>query len=185
MLRTLFVGSTMFLLVTSVAIGGSAHKGPKVTAPLKGLTGEEPIREPVIIGSYPSTYRLGPGDSIGFSVYDNGTNRSPCHNLINYGDGTFALGRMAAQVDQAVDRGTYYSFSSDGGTTWSPLSWVEGTRQGWGNIDQFVDAGGVEVTVSHTGLAVGVDAAKGAGAWSLSSTGSIDGTWALPPIRIQ
>lgn len=63
---------------------------------------------------------------------------------------------------------------------------VETGRTGWTSIAQFVDAGGVEAVVSHDfgipDIEVNIDAAKGAGAWSSSTTGS--GSLAWPRVAI-
>lgn len=121
-------------------------------------------------------YTLGPGDSIGYTHYDYGTNGTPNHNVVNYGDGTFSIGRMASlQGGSFPDRGTYYTYYNK--TSWSTWKRVETARRGWGNIGQFVDGGGIEFIVSHVGPILNIDAAKGAGSWTqtvLSSTGS---TW--------
>ncbi|MDH4069938.1 MAG: T9SS type A sorting domain-containing protein [Ignavibacteria bacterium] len=161
-------------LATFSAIGLAGHRGAKV----------QPVDPPELDGAVvgevrgvsPSVWAIGPGDSLGATVSDYGTNGSACHNLINYGDGTLSLGRMAALTSDATDRGTHYSYSADGGATWTPLTWIEGTRQGWGNIAQFPDAGGTEVTVAHSGMAACVDAAKGANVWSCGNNGS-GGVW--------
>jgi len=137
-----------------------------------------PEKGPALIrGVSPGVYAIGPGDSIGQTVSDYATNRSACHNIINFGDNSLSIGRMTAETSDATDRGTYYSYSADGGASWTPLTWIEGTRQGWGNIDQFPMAGGTEVSVAHTGMQVCVDAARGANVWSCTPTGVATDLW--------
>ena len=46
----------------------------------------------------PSIYSIGPGDSLGFTVSDYGSNGSVYHNLINFGDGKFSLGRQTSEI---------------------------------------------------------------------------------------
>jgi hypothetical protein len=169
---------TLVLLTALVSMEGlPGSHGVKVRPVDPPETGEDASGGGVVRGIPPHQYAIGPGDSLGYTVSDYATNRSTCHNLINYGDGAFSLGRMAAAVGDPIDRGTYYSFSNDGGMSWTPLSWAEGTRQGWGNIDQFEDAGGTEVIVSHTGLQVCIDADRGANVWTCSSTGVATDLW--------
>lgn len=173
MFGKIFTTFAVIALVLNVAIAGN-HVGPKAKAPLRN-TGEEPIRMTGAIVP-PVTYSGGPGDSIGFADYDYGTNGSSNRNLINYGDGTLSFGRMASAGSQATDRGSYYKYYD--GTSWT-TGWtrVEAVRRGWGNIDQIADAGGVEVILSHTGMEVNVDAAKGAGVWSSVIAGGTGQLW--------
>ncbi|MBI4535814.1 MAG: exo-alpha-sialidase, partial [Ignavibacteriae bacterium] len=168
------------MIATGLAMSGSPHIGKKAEKRL-AVTGEEVIQtmSPSKY-QYPKTYAIGPGDSIGFTTYDYGSNGGPNHNVINYGDGTFSIGRMAAQTTGTPDRGTWFAHSTTGGTTWPALAKVEAARQGWGNIDQFRSAAGagIEVVVAHAGLAVNVDVAKGAGSWVPGTTASTAGsTW--------
>ncbi|MBI4535295.1 MAG: T9SS type A sorting domain-containing protein [Ignavibacteriae bacterium] len=165
----------------SEAITGNGHRGKKVLPP-RNVTGEE-IIHPINPASYkyPSTHAIGPGDSIGFTTYDYGTNGSANHNVINYGDGALSIGRMAAQQPGITppDRATWFSHSTDRGMTWQPFSRVEWFRTGWSNIDQLRApiAGGIEVTVAHSGLRVNVDVARGAGSWVPATTGSTVGSY--------
>jgi hypothetical protein len=143
----------------SDAIAG--HKGPKSPPPL-AITGDEPV--PVFMGvSPPAPYSRGPGDSIAFTRYDFLSNGSSTRNLVSYGDGTISLGRMGAIVPGHSDRGTFYGCSSDDGITWSPITKIETIRTGWGTIDQFEDAGGACVALSHDATAVTLQAYTDAG----------------------
>jgi len=172
MQRMILFGVCLLMLCPMVFAGTRGARVNKVNPPEAqgAVTGE-------VMSVSPSVYVIGPGDSLGFTVSDYATNGSACHNLINFGDGSLSLGRMMAVTSDATDRGTYYSYSADTGNTWTPLTWVEGTRQGWGNIDQFADAGGAEVTVAHAGIQVCIDAAKGANVWSCAPTGIATDLW--------
>jgi hypothetical protein len=172
------ISSLMILtFLVPAALSAGNHRGPKA-GPRFLVTGEEVLPAASLRGSYPSTYHLGPGDSIGFTTYDFGTNGSAAKNLVNFGDGTLSLGRMASLVlDPAnPDRGSFFSHSQDGGVTWPPLAKVETARRGWTSIDQLAEAGGVEVVVSHDfavfGLEVNLDAARGLGIWSATMVGT-------------
>jgi hypothetical protein len=152
--------------IVSVATAGP-YKAPK-------RVGLEP--SPVTDGNIPPMVSaLGPGDSVGYTLYDYGTNGSAVPVLINYGDGQLSLARMAA-IDAATDtRGSYYKFYD--GAAWSS-SWsrIETVRRGWACIAQIADAGGVEVVSSHV-YEVNVDAGRGANVWSPSFPGCVEGTW--------
>jgi hypothetical protein len=154
-------------LIASVAVAGG-YKAPKK------VMGDEPI--PPLGDGVPGTVSaVGPGDSIGFSFYDYGTNGGACRNLINFGDGQLSFARMAA-VDSATDtRGSYFKFYD--GSSWS-ANWnqVETTRRGWTNIDQIEDAGGVEVVSGHV-WEMNVDAARGADVWSSTVLACVENAW--------
>jgi hypothetical protein len=159
-------------LVASIAMAGSARsKGPQAGA-AKRVTGEEIIPEtPVYGGGYPSTYSGGPGDSIGYTTYDYGTNGSASRNLINYGS-TIALVRMAAHDIGAgtTDRGSWRKCSVTGGNTWpGAMTKVEVLRRGWTNV---ADLGGNQAVVSHTGLEVNTNAATCGTTWTSILSGS-------------
>ena len=173
MLRNTLTMFAAVALLSSVALGGNPHLKNKP----KAFTGDEvlPVQS---FGHPPIPSALGPGDSIGYSWYDFGTNGSANRNLINYGDGTISFARMCA-IDGGTwpSRGSYYKYYD--GTSWS-AGWdprIEAVRRGWTNIDQIVDAGGVEVVVSHLPMEVNVDAAKGAGVWSAVVTATTGGFW--------
>ena len=165
---------TLFGLVLLVSVGafaGGDHKGPKVQA-AKAVIGDEILpAETTIQQSRPATFATGPGDSIGFSTYDYGTNGSANHNIISYGDGTLAVGRMAAHLLGTEDRGTWYTYYD--ATSWKPMTKVESEQRGWSNIAQMTDAMGIEVVVSHIGNEVNVDAARGSGTWTSFITGGL------------
>jgi hypothetical protein len=170
----------VILFATTVAIGGNSHIGRKVQKDLS-VTGGEEIQTMNPSGyPYNQVYAIGPGDSIGFTTYDYGTNGSANHNLINYGDGGVSLGRMAATEPGNGDRGTWYSYSTNRGSTWRPLTKVETARYGWSNIDQFrsTAGSGIELTVAHTGLQVNLDNERGAGSWiSFTTNSTASATW--------
>jgi hypothetical protein len=153
-------------LLASVAAAGT-HKAPK-------RAGFE--TPPVSDGGIPGVVSsLGPGDSLGWTLYDYGTNGSAVPNLINFGDGQISFVRMAA-TDAATDlRGSYFKFFD--GASWS-TAWarLEVERRGWSSIAQIVDAGGVEVVSSHV-YEINVDAGRGANVWSPSFPGCVEGTW--------
>jgi len=163
------------ILCVATGMAASAIKGPRVLS-RAAITGDEILSQKVFSGHYPSTYNLGPGDSIGFTTYDYGTNGSPRRTLVNFGDGTIAMAQMVSTVLDAgtPDRGSWYSYSVDGGMSWPPLAKVEVGRRGWTSIDQFQAAGGVEAVLSHDfgafNMEFNVDAAKGAGVWTSTAT---------------
>ena len=157
------------LLAAAVCSGAAFGGHPKAKGPLY-TTGGEPAtvnaRGPIVLPPIP--YSLGPGDSIGFTVYDYGTNGSTCENLINYRDGVFSSARMASElVDGAVwaDRGSWYTCSTDGGVTWAPRTKMETTRHGWASMAQIADANGTEVVASHVAFEVNVDADRCLNTW--------------------
>ncbi|MDH4071090.1 MAG: hypothetical protein OEV30_11790, partial [Ignavibacteria bacterium] len=154
-------------LIASVAVAGG-YKAPKK------VMGDEPI--PPLGDGVPGTVSaIGPGDSIGFSFYDYGTNGGAVRNLINFGDGEMSFARMAA-VDSATDtRGSYFKYYD--GSSWS-TDWtrVEVLRRGWSSIDQIEDAGGVEVVSGHV-WEMNVDAARGANVWSSTVLACVENTW--------
>jgi len=170
--------AVLLTLVSSLSFGGvQPRPGAKVRP--AGPPEAEPSASSdfVVHRVSPGVYAIGPGDSIGQTLSDYATNRSACHNIINFGDGGLSIGRMTAETSDATDRGTHYSYSADGGASWTPLTWVEGTRQGWGNIDQFPMAGGTEVTAAHAGVQICVDAARGANVWSCTPNGVATDLW--------
>jgi hypothetical protein len=166
---------TMVVFVTTMALAGN----PRLKNQPKALTGDEPVpSELMSSGNPPIIYSLGPGDSIGYSYYDFGTNGSCNRNLINFGDGTLSFAKMVS-IDNSggwPDRGSFFKYFD--GTSWSS-SWthIETSRRGWANIDQFVDFGGVEAVVSHTGMELNVDAAKGANVWTSVVFGGTGQLW--------
>ncbi|MDH4069273.1 MAG: T9SS type A sorting domain-containing protein [Ignavibacteria bacterium] len=167
---------TLILLILSPLNAGS-NRGPAFEA-LPNLNGSEISSMPVYRGNYPSSYSLGAGDSIGFTTYDYGSNGSALKNLVNFGDGAISFARMGATVldPGTADRGTWFSHSTDTGSTWPSFAKVEISRTGWGSIDQFADVGGVEVVASHDfgafAIKTNVDAARGVGIWSEATVGA-------------
>jgi hypothetical protein len=164
--------ATTMMFATAVA-----GQGPKVKT--HRITGGEPANPAVVVGGAPpATFSLGPGDSIGFTYYDYGSNGSANRNLINFGDGQFSFARMCA-VDPisagTATRGSYFKFFD--GTSWS-TDWlrVETVRRGWTNIDQFSDFGGVEGVITHI-TEFNVDAARGANVWTPTVLTCAEGTW--------
>ncbi len=162
-------------LVAAVAFG--QHAGSKAV-PKRIITGDEVLPAGPHV-TPPARPTAAPGDSLSFATYDYGSNGSANHNIINFGDGTIALGRMMAHdmTSGTTTRGSYYGYFD--GTSWSGFgARVESARKGWTNIAQFVDFGGIEMLVSHTGMAVNVDAGKGQASWTSSTTGSVSAnTW--------
>jgi hypothetical protein len=170
MTKNILIVTSAIVVLTIQALGGGRARVLPVAPPeADGLSTPTEIQQ-----INPSVYSIGPGDSIGYTVSDYATNGSACHNIINYADDGIAIGRMGALIADATDRGTYYSYSSDAGATWSPLAWIEGVRRGWGNIEQLELANGTEVTMSHdaatTPMDVCIDADRGLGVWSCNST---------------
>ena len=162
-----FALTVALVLVASLAFSAASRK--KAT-PARFVTGEEIVNDTPMTGAgYPATYNMGPGDSIGYTTYDYGTNGSASRNLINYGT-TIALVRMAAHDLGAgtTDRGSWRKCSVTGGNTWpGAMSKVEVLRRGWTNI---FDLGGREGVVSHTGLEVNTDLTACANAWTSTLT---------------
>jgi hypothetical protein len=154
------------------------HKGPR-TPPALSLTGNEPTR--LTVGSTLSgPYSTGPGDSIGFTRYDFLSNGSSTRNLISYGNGVIAVGRLGAVIPGHSDRGTFYTCSDDDGATWPSLTKIESIRTGWGTIAQIADANGTCVALSHDAAATQLqgytDADRCANLWAGGTT-SITGLW--------
>ncbi len=151
------------------AFGASLPDRMRARAPLKIRPGTHLTQQ---IQTPAAGYNAGvaslwpaPGDSIGYTCYNFATNGSANDNIINFGDGTISIGRMASLTyGQATwpDLATYYTYFN--GMSWSPFTRVESTKAGWGNIDQFIDGGGIEVTVSN-GPMVNIDGSKGAASW--------------------
>jgi len=142
----------------------AAGQGVQPAGPPHSVGIDEQLPPPGLRPSRTVTFRAGPGDSIGFTYYDFGSNGSSMRNLINYGNGTLVFARMSA-VDPATDtRGSYYRFFD--GSTWSP-GWerIEQERRGWTNLAGFDDVPGMEAVLSHFPLEVNVHDQPG-GAWT-------------------
>jgi hypothetical protein len=163
------------LLGASITEAGSAQKIKRINPP-KAITGEEVVQSPNYQApGYPSTYSAGPGDSIGYTTYDYGTNGSSMSNVLNYG-ATLAVGRMAAHDLSAstLDRDSWYTCSLNGGNTFQPMGKVEVVRRGW---SQLVDLSGIAGTVSHTGLEVNRDAALCSRTWTSTTYSNTTHLW--------
>ncbi|MCK6562226.1 T9SS type A sorting domain-containing protein [candidate division KSB1 bacterium] len=133
------------------------------------IRGDEPIPAVQTGRVLHKTNAIGPGAFLMETTYDYGSNGGVLNNLVDYGDGTLAVGRMGATDAAATDRGTYFSYFD--GTTWSPMTKVEQVRRGWSSIAALAD--GRSVTLSHVANEVNIDALKGLGIWTSSITGNI------------
>jgi len=126
-----------------------------------------------------ATLNYGPGTFLMDNGYDYMCNGCSPRNVINYGDGTLAIARMGAKLDNLSDRGSWWSFFD--GSSWSEVTKVEGARTGWTATAIFSD--GRQVVVSHTGNQVNIDALKGFGLWTsyltsyLNVAGVTDHIW--------
>lgn len=121
---------------------------------------------------YHGAKAYGPGVFLMDSGYDYQNNGNMQRNIINYGDGTFAVARMAATDEAVSDRGSYFTYF-DGSSWLLPTTKVETARTGWADTDALAD--GRQVVTSHTGNEVNIDAIKGFGLWIANMTGYIDG----------
>lgn len=124
----------------------------------------------------------GPGRQLMQSFFDYGSNGGVLSNLHDYGDGTLAVGRMAAALPTLIDRATFFSYFNGAG--WSPMARVEQERRGWSSIGALRN--GCSVTVSHGGIEINIDSTKGAGIWrSNFSEGAGLGTVAWPRFAVD
>ena len=165
----LFYFFVALLVVSTAALAGTNKTRAK--GPMNFGYGPAAVAQSAVHSHGEGVTTYGPGDSLGMARYDYGSNGGPEHNIVNFGDGTLAVGRMASvvpgwQTSGYPDRGTYYAYYD--GSKWSAFKKVETARRGWGNIDQFSDGGGVEIILSHVGPEVILDASKGAGSWTSS-----------------
>ncbi|MDZ7267060.1 MAG: T9SS type A sorting domain-containing protein [candidate division KSB1 bacterium] len=144
------------------------HKIDKARQP-QMIRGDEPIPAAKTTRALHKTNAIGPGVLLMESTYDYGSNGGVLSNIVDYGDGTLAIGRMGATDAGTNDRGTYFSYFD--GTSWSPMTKVEQVRRGWSSISALAD--GRSVTVSHIANEVNVDALKGLGIWTSTITGNI------------
>lgn len=118
-------------------------------------------------------------DSVGFAVYDYGSNGSSKRTVLNYGDGTVSQARTGSlQLDATYpDRGTYWAYYD--GSAWTE-DWlrIEDARVGWGQLGCF--SNGKEVVVSHTGLRICTQNTAHTFDWTTRNTGTGalgGGTW--------
>jgi len=165
----LFYFFVALLVVSTAALAGTNKT--RARGPMSIGYGPTAVVQSTVHSHGEGVTTYGPGDSLGMARYDYGSNGGPEHNIVNFGDGTLAVGRMASvtpgwQTSGYPDRGTYYAYYD--GTKWSAFKKVETARRGWGNIDQFSDGGGVEIVISHVGPEVNLDASKGAASWTSS-----------------
>ncbi len=171
-MRKLFT-ATLCLCFAAAAFAGTGarqdlHKIDKAKRQ-QMIRGDEPIPAIPAGRVLHKTNAIGPGVLLMQSTYDYGSNGGVLSNIVDYGDGTLAVGRMGATDAGTTDRGTYFSYFD--GTTWSPMTKVEQVRRGWSSISALAD--GRSVTVSHIANEVNVDALKGLGIWTSSITGNI------------
>lgn len=179
-MRNLFT-AMLCLCFAAAALAGtgakqSLHKIDKAKQ-RQLIRGDEPIPAPQTAGALYKTNAIGPGVLLMESTYDYGSNGGVLSNIVDFGDGTLAVGRMGATTIPVTDRGTYYSYFD--GTTWSPMTKVEQASRGWSNLSALAD--GRNVTVAHIANEVNVDALKGLGIWTSSVTGFSTGTRAIWP----
>ncbi|MFQ6114265.1 MAG: hypothetical protein ACE5NG_09275, partial [bacterium] len=150
---TLFVTSFLFLFVM-LAFGTEKKVGPVKKVPF--YRGDEIIESKNFDSKPQSSAQIGPGTVLmQASTYDFNTNNSVPRNIINFGDGTLAVGRMEETTTSPSDRSSYYVFN-DGSNWLLPMTRIETTRHGWGNISAMAD--GREVISAHGGIEVNVDA---------------------------
>jgi hypothetical protein len=160
-------------VLSSLALGGQ-HKGPQAGGPF-AIRADEPPHKRASGSILPAPWSLGPGDSIGYSFSDYGTNGSALRNLINYGDGMLSFARMAS-IDSGLTRGSFYKYF-DGSAWIYPWDRIEtGDRRGWTSIDQIATLGGNEVVISHI-LEVNVDLNRGANTWISTILSCTMNTW--------
>jgi len=179
-MRKLFTATLCLCFAAAVFAGTGArqdlHKIDKAKRP-QMIRGDEPIPAIPAGRVLHKSNAIGPGVLLMQSTYDYGSNGGVLSNIVDFGDGTLAVGRMGATTIPVSDRGTYYSYFD--GTTWSPMTRVEQTFRGWSNISALAD--GRNVTVSHIANEVNVDALKGLGIWTSSLTGFSTATRAIWP----
>lgn len=172
-MRKLFTAMVCFCFVSAAFAGTGAkqylHKIDKAKRQQMIVRADQPLTAVQSRSTLHKTNALGPGVVLMESTYDYGSNGGVLDNLVDYGDGTLAVGRMGATDAGTTDRGTYFSYFD--GTTWSPMTKVEQVRRGWSSIGALAD--GRSVTVSHVANEVNIDALKGLGIWTSSITGNI------------
>jgi len=114
-----------------------------------------------------------PGVLLMRSTYGIHSNGSMGNTVVNYGDGTVGVARMAATTTGSPppDRGSWWTYFD--GSTWSPPIKVETRTRGWTTTDIMAD--GRQVICSHIANEVNVDAVKGLGLFTSSITGYIAG----------
>lgn len=72
------------------------------------IRGDEPIPAVQTGRVLHKTNAIGPGAFLMETTYDYGSNGGVLNNLVDYGDGTLAVGRMGATDAAATDRGTFF-----------------------------------------------------------------------------
>ncbi len=180
MFKKAIISFIAVLLISAIAFAGNNKYSAK-SVKFDGYN-DAPVTTNYLITSTQTPTVLGPGDSIGFTRYDYQTNGGPLRNIVNFGDGTLAVGRMGsfAPGGSYSDRGTFYTYFDK--TKWSAYKRVETARRGWGSIDAFKEGAGagIEIVVSHVGPVINLDNAKGAGQWTqtvLSGAGYKPAQW--------
>jgi len=172
---TIFVG--LCVVGSTLSFAGARDQKHRITRKPAAIQGDEPVAVSAKSQALHKTTAIGPGTVLMESTYDYGSNGGVLSNLVDYGDGTLAVGRMGATDAGTTDRGTFFSYFD--GTTWSPMTKVEQARRGWSNISALAD--GRSVTSSHVATEVNVDALKGFGIWTSTLTGGVTGvpapTW--------
>jgi len=76
-----------------------------------GSCGDLPLDDnPAALRSatFHATATSGPGQLLMTSRYDFASNGSILRNIVNHGDGTLSVARMAAKLSNTSDRGSYY-----------------------------------------------------------------------------
>jgi len=170
MSRATFLFFLILFLFHPAIHAGSQHKRLQVPS-ARAIIGQETGPRTVSLQTpYPGAYTGGPGDSIGFTMFDYNTNGSAYRNLINHGDGTLSLARLAAT--DSLNLGSWFSCSSDDGFTWEPLTLVEEIGAAFStSIDALDAAGGTEIVLSkgRADLQLNINASRCAAVWTNSS----------------
>lgn len=151
-------------LIPCLAFAGQ-NIGSKETIKSPKTSGYDEMETIKLLGNVPNPVlrkaSTVPGTRVGYTYYDYMTNGAVGERLLNFGDGTFMVGTMAAidLTGSTTTRGTYYNYFD--GTNWldTAIIWkrIELVRRGWGTIGAFGTAK-AGVIASHTGINVAVNA---------------------------
>ncbi len=173
-MKKLLLVVLMLLLVTSVVFAKEIVDKQKVSKEAMRVKIDPSVvrsdAPPKLAKIQAATSDYGPGTFLMNSGYDYQNNGNMQRNIINYGDGTLAVARMAASQENLADRGSWWAFFD--GSSWSEMVKVEGLRRGWTDTDILSD--GRQVVVSHVANEVNIDALAGYGLWTSYLTGFID-----------